>query len=315
METRANYVWVGVVTLALIAAVILFVVWLAQLGNTDREEYDIFFKQSVSGLASGSAVSFSGVPVGQVKEIDLWERDPSLVRVRIDVENDVPILVGTTASVSSTFTGVSTINLDGAIRGAPPITCETTACPAGVPLIPTKPGGFGEILASAPLLLERLTTLTERLSDALSPRNQEALAGILQNTERLTAGLASATPELEGTLAQLQLTLAQAGETLETFDRTLASTDQLINREGPALADETRRTIVAARQAAEALETTARAAQPAAEALTRDTLPAAQATLRDLQRTSEQLRRLIDRVEQGGAGSLVRGNTLPDYEP
>ena len=145
METRANHVWVGVVSLVLLAALAAFIVWLARLGEGAQNEYDVFFKQSVSGLATGSQVSFAGVPVGQVSQIRLWERDPEFVRVRLKVREEVPILVGTTATIQSSFTGVSTILLDGARRGRPPITCETTACTEGVPIIPPRAGGFGGI--------------------------------------------------------------------------------------------------------------------------------------------------------------------------
>lgn len=315
METRANYVWVGVITLVLLAALAAFIVWLAQLGTSDRKHYDIFFQQSVGGLANGSQVSFSGVPVGQVSQIELWDKDPEYVRVRVRVQQDVPILVGTTASVQASFTGVSTINLDGARRGAPPITCETTACPEGVPVIPPRPGGLGEILASAPLLLERLATLTERLTRALSDENQQALTGILANTEQITAGLAQATPELEATMVELRGTLEQATQTLDTFDRTLASTDRLLNEEGTSLADDLRATLASSREAAAAVRRAMEASEPAARELTQSTLPAAEATLRELTRTSEALRQVAERVESEGAGSLVRGTRLPDYEP
>ncbi|HBM06242.1 MAG TPA: MCE family protein, partial [Erythrobacter sp.] len=49
METRANHVWVGAVTLLILGALALFIVWLARLGGGDQNEYDIFFKQSVAG--------------------------------------------------------------------------------------------------------------------------------------------------------------------------------------------------------------------------------------------------------------------------
>ena len=57
METRANYVWVGAVTLGLLAMVAAFIIWIARLNEADRKEYDIFFKQSVDGLANGSTVA------------------------------------------------------------------------------------------------------------------------------------------------------------------------------------------------------------------------------------------------------------------
>jgi phospholipid/cholesterol/gamma-HCH transport system substrate-binding protein len=141
METRANHLWVGAVTLVLLAALAAFIVWIARLGQGEQDEFDIFYAQSVSGLANGSEVSFAGVPVGQVQEIALADGNPEFVRVRIKVRGDVPILVGTQATIQASFTGVSTILLDGARKDAPPITCETTACPEGRPVIPPGRGG------------------------------------------------------------------------------------------------------------------------------------------------------------------------------
>ena len=82
METRANHIFVGAVTLALLAAVAAFFIWIARLNEGDIKRYDIFFSQSVNGLAKGSQVTFSGVPVGSIEKIELWRKDPSFVKVR-----------------------------------------------------------------------------------------------------------------------------------------------------------------------------------------------------------------------------------------
>ncbi|MGX7951819.1 MlaD family protein [Tsuneonella sp. HG249] len=320
METRANHVWVGAVTLALLAALALFIVWLAGLNKGEQNEYDIFFKQSVAGLANGSEVSFSGVPSGQVTQIQLWPKDPEFVRVRIKVDETTPILVGTTATIQGSFTGVSTILLDGARRNAPALTCEgegvgKTACPEGVPVIPTKPGGLGELLANAPLLMERLATLTERLTLMLSDRNQESIQGILANTERMTGDLAQATPQVQRTMAELQVTLREAGEALDQFEKVTASTDRLLNQEGQNLAAQLRQTLNSAEGAAKSLSATLDDARPAARQLSESTLPAAEATLRDLRATSQALRSVTERLESEGAGGLLGGPKLPDYKP
>src|SRR3546814_16779810 len=108
MENKSNYLLVGTMVLALLVAIAIFIVWMARVSGSDRKEYDIFFKQAVSGLARGSGVAFSGVPVGEVKTIALMPDTPEFVRVRISGNEEVPILQGTTDSIQGIgVTGVS----------------------------------------------------------------------------------------------------------------------------------------------------------------------------------------------------------------
>ncbi|MCB2078592.1 MAG: MCE family protein [Novosphingobium sp.] len=312
METRANHILVGSVTLVLMAILAAFIIWIARLNEGAQNEYDIFFKQSVDGLAKGSEVAYAGVPVGQITQIELWNKDPSFVRVRISVDEKVPITVGTTATIQGSFTGVSDIQLEGAIKGAPPI---TEPGPEGVPVIPTKQGGLGAILANAPLLLERLATLTEKLNQLLSDENQKSIKGILANTDRMTRELAAASPEIKGTLADLRGTLKQATKTLEEFEGVAGKADDLLGEEGSSLANQLRATLASAQGAAEELDRTLASAQPALDQVSQSTLPAAEAAIRDLRATSRALRKVTEKIDERGASALVGGEKLPDYQP
>src|ERR1700712_1473642 len=312
METRANHVWVGAVTLLLLAALAAFIIWLAKLGEGEQHSYDIYFKQSVDGLAKGTAVSYAGVPAGQIKDIELWPKDPNFVRVRVSVDEKIPILQGTTATIQGSFTGVSNIQLNGGVRGAPPI---KEPGPDGVPVIPTKTGGLGALLNNAPLLLERLTALTERLTLLLSDQNQASISNILANTDKLTGSLANASPQVERTLAELQITLRQATTTLATFEKVGNSANPLLGEDGTSLAVQLRQTLKSAQGAVDELKGTLSDARPAARQLSQSTLPAAEATLRDLRAATRALRNVTEKVDDQGAGSLLGSPKLPEYKP
>jgi len=320
METRSNHILVGGVVLALIVAVLAFIIWLSQASGEERKEYDIFFKQAVDGIAQGSAVSFSGVPVGQVTSINLETRTPEFVRVRISVEPETPILQGTTATIQGVgFTGVSQIQLDGAARGAPPITQEG---PYGVPVIPTKPGALGQLLNSAPELLERVSTLTERLTEILSDRNQASIAGILDNVEEISGSLADRAPEISATLAEARTAIRQAGNAADRFGELANTSDRLLNQEGRPLIRDLRETIRSAEGSLAKVDaslanvdTLVGDARPGVQALTKQTFPEIGQLVRDLRETTDNLRTITTRVEQQGVLSVVGSPKLPDYEP
>src|SRR6478735_2397405 len=209
METRSNYVMVGAVTVALLVGVLLFIVWLAGLSNKQTKCYDIYFAQAVGGLNKGSNVTFSGVPVGQVKKISLLPSRPEFVWVRIDVDEQTPVLQGTSAQIKGVgFTGVSEIQLDGAVRGSPPI---TQIGPQGCPVLPATSGGLGALLNSAPELIDRIQRLTERLTELLSDKNQNAIADILENIDHTSKVLADRAPQMADAMTQIQVAAHNAG--------------------------------------------------------------------------------------------------------
>ena len=313
MENRSNQILVGAVVLVLVIALAFFIIWLSRLGGSEDKPYDIFFAQSVDGLARGSGVTYSGVPVGQIDDISLLPDNPEFVRVRIRVDKDVQILEGTTASIAGIgFTGVSQITLDGAQQGADPI---TEPGPSGAPVIPTRPGAFGELLNSAPRLLERLSTLTERLTELLGDRNQASIAGILANTERLSDELAARGPEIAATMAEARVAIQRAGVATQQIGNLAASTDRLVSTDGQQLIGDLRRTVQSAQTSMETLNTTIAAAQPGLNAFSQQTIPEVGQLVRDLRETTTTINQITDRLNNQGASSLLGTEKLPDYEP
>lgn len=326
METRSNQILVGSVVLGLIAALAVFIVWLSQVGDGAEKTYDVFFQQSVEGLAKGSAVTFRGVPVGQIRSINLEPASPQFIRVRITVREETPVLQGTTATIRGVgFTGVSQIQLDppepAPGRPAPreEIRCPNEnaqrECPYGYPVIPTRPGALGQLLNTAPELLERVSTLTERLTELLSDRNQESLAGILDNMEEVSRALAERSPEIAATLAEARIAIRQAGDAAERFGRLANTSERLLNEDGRPLVNDLRHTIRSAETSMRNLDTLLNEARPGVQAFSNQTLPEVGQLIRDLRATSESLRAITDRLNQQGVRGVLGGQELPDYDP
>ncbi|WP_310475532.1 MlaD family protein [Sandarakinorhabdus sp.] len=313
MENRSNYVIVGSIALAMVIGIFVMVLWLARFSGGDNKEYDIYFKQSITGLALGSPVQFNGVTVGKITQIRLLPERPEFVRVRINIDDKVPVLDGTTAGVEGVgFTGVSQVQLTGAMEGAKPI---TTPGPDGVPLIPPRTGGFNDLLATAPQVLANVSRLTERLNDVLKDENRAALSGILKNTDIATAALAKGAPDLQAALAEARTTMTAATATLQRIETLASSGQALVDSDLRPLATDLRRTVTTANATLARVDALAGSAQPGVEMLSNQTIPETTQLIRELRETTARLGAIAAKLDEDPAGALLGGRRLPEYQP
>jgi phospholipid/cholesterol/gamma-HCH transport system substrate-binding protein len=326
MENRSNHILVGSVVMVMLVAVLAFILWLSQASGDKKKYYDVLFSQAVDGLANGSAVTFSGFPVGQVKSISLLPQTPEFVRVRISVNEDTPILTGTTATIKGVgFTGVSQIQLDPPDRDPkrpnlrrPELACPSgdakAQCPFGVPVIPTKPGGLGAILNSAPELLDRVSTLTLRLTELLGDKNQASIAAILHNVNTMSRNLAARSDEIAATLADARIAIRQSGDAAERFGRLADTSNDVLAKDARPLIADLRRTVQSADTSMKTLNATLGDARPGLQAFSKQTIPEVGQLVRDLRQMSDSLNNVAQRLDQGGVTSILGPAKLPDYK-
>jgi phospholipid/cholesterol/gamma-HCH transport system substrate-binding protein len=313
VETRSNYVMVGAVTVALLAGVLLFIVWLAGLSNKQTKCFDIYFSQGVGGLNKGSNVTFSGVPVGQVQRISLLPNRPEFVWVRIEVDQQTPVLQGTSAQIHGVgFTGVSEIQLAGAERGRPPI---EQMGPQGCPVIPSSSGGISALLNSAPELIDRIQRLTERLTELLSDKNQNSISDILENIDATTAELRKHAPEMGDTIAEIKVASHNAGIAASNVAALSANANQLVTEDGRPAMQNLNKALASVQQATDNLNAMISDARPGVQNFSKDTLPQANKLVHDLRDLSKSLEAVSNRVNQQGIGGALGPPKLPDYKP
>jgi phospholipid/cholesterol/gamma-HCH transport system substrate-binding protein len=312
METRSNYVMVGAVTVALLVGTLLFIVWLAGLSNKTTKCYDIYFP-AVGGINKGSNVSFSGVPVGQVSKISLLPNRPEFVWVRIEVDQQTPVLEGTTAEIHSiSLAGANEIQLNGAERGRPAI---SQMGPQGCPVIPASASGLSALLNSAPELMARIQRLTERLTELLSDRNQNAIADILENIDATTGILRKRAPEMAETLTDVRVAAQNAGIAANNIAALSNNANTLVNGQGREAVANLNQAIISARQAADNLNAIVGDARPGVQNFSKSTLPEANRLVRDLRDLTQSLQQVSNRVNRQGIGGALGPQKLPDYNP
>lgn len=312
METRASHVLIGTCLLLLAGALFGFVVWLARVDRAAHKPYDIFFRGSVTGLANGAPVRFAGVPIGQVRTIALVPEDPGVVRVRIQINDDVPILRGTRATLEvQGLTGVAFVQLEGGFRGQPEIQLE-----AGqeVPVIPSRPSAFQSLFENAPQLIEQATVAVNRLGILLNENNRTNVAETLAHINAITGGIARKTPEIERTIDTLNATLAEIKTTAQTVNALAQSAKDPLNHEMPALLHDAHAVVKNADQTLVELRHLLKSGQPGLAHLSETTAPELTRLLMDLRTLTRSLQTTADRLDNKGAAGLLTGEKVPIYD-
>jgi phospholipid/cholesterol/gamma-HCH transport system substrate-binding protein len=199
METRASYLIVGAVVLALLAGLAAFSVWLVR-ADIDRDvaRYEIAFSGSVTGLPEGGQVLYRGIPVGRVAEIRIDPDNVETVLVEVEIDRETPIKEDTIASLElQGLTGIAYVQLRGGTQASARL--DPDAEPP--PRIPSRRSALERLFESTPELLARTMAVVERLSLVLTDENLEAVARTLRNVETVTATLAARSDSIDTALA------------------------------------------------------------------------------------------------------------------
>jgi phospholipid/cholesterol/gamma-HCH transport system substrate-binding protein len=224
MEREANYAAVGAFVLLVALVGALFVYWYSDSReHREYNRYEIYFEGSVSGLERGAAVRYLGVGVGRVVDMHIDPRDPSRVRVVVDIDSTTPISDRTVGELSlQGVTGLLYIDLleDHSRK-------LTAAVPSlKYPVIRAAPSRFDVFLASLPEVVAAAGDVVKRASRLLSDRNVSAVSSALGNIDKASAELPQTLHELNALVVDLRGTTAE-------FTATAKSTRLVVDAAAP----------------------------------------------------------------------------------
>ncbi len=182
-------------------------------------------------------------------------------------------------------------------------------------MIPATSGGISALLNSAPELIDRIQRLTERLTELLNDKNQNAIADILENIDATTAELRKHAPEMGDTIAQIKIASHNAGVAANNVAALAANTNQLVTQDGRPAMQNLNKTLASVQQTTENLNAMISDARPGVQNFSKSTLPEANKLVHDLRELTQSLQAVSSRVNQQGIGGALGPEKLPDYKP
>lgn len=217
METRANYVLIGVFTLAVVVGVFGFVYWFQNIGGTgERTFYRIVFDGSVSGLRTGASVLFNGIRVGEVTGLKLDPARPQQVTATLSIDKSVAVREDTQVGLEfQGLTGIAAVSLKGGSSTARALVGDKDSPPA----LTAPPGATQDVTQAARDTLRRL--------DDFIVANQQTFHATLENIEKFTATLKNNSEHIDQTLASIDKFTGALARNSDRIDNIAAGLENL----------------------------------------------------------------------------------------
>ncbi|WP_420470676.1 MlaD family protein [Brevundimonas sp. FT23042] len=305
MERDAHYAAVGIATVALLAALAVFTIWLARLQfNSEYDVYDIVFYGPVRGLSEGGEVHFNGIRVGEVTDLNLDPNKGDQVIARIRVDAKTPVRVTSRAQLEPQ--GITGLNYIQITAGDPNSAILKEQYPDNVyPVIQSQPSPISELLSGSGTVLAQTVDALNRINRVLSDDNVRSFSTSLQNIESLTTELEARKAMFE----QLEQALARANSAVAEYERLAVSARNLVENGGAEAVANVNSAAEEAKAAAASINRSAtNIEQPLAE-FAASGLPQLQQTINELDDAIRSLQSLIDDVRSSPREFIARPET------
>jgi phospholipid/cholesterol/gamma-HCH transport system substrate-binding protein len=196
MENKAHAIAAGAFVLGLIAAIIALVVWFTR-DNTVRNIYELSTRDPVSGLQPQATVRYRGIAVGKVASIDFDPKVKGNVRVRITVDERVPLTTSSYATLSyQGVTGLAFIAIDD--KGESQVALAPNN--DDPPRIPLKPSMLAQLQDRGEAIINQIDEVTKKANTLLGDDNQKRIADALENIAQASASANQLTRSLDNTV-------------------------------------------------------------------------------------------------------------------
>ncbi len=315
METKANHVLIGAFTLAVIAAILLFILWASKYSSEGSfKEYDIVFKQSVTGLSVGGVVQYNGIEVGNVRSMKLSPDDARQVIARVRVRADTPIRTDTQVELAlqSFATGVAFIQFSGGTPGAPML---VQTDPQHVPVLVAEESAFQKLLSSSTGIAVTATDVLNHINKILSEENTQRISKTLANIQAVTDTVAAQRQDIVALIKNGRESTERLNRALADAEKTFATMDGQIGQKLPGMMDHLDHSLAQLDSLTKNADDTLKSNRGAIDSFANQGLGQLGPTLAQLRQVLREMNRLTARLQENPAGFLLGRDKPQEFVP
>ena len=320
METRANHLLIGFVTLAGLLLALGFGLWAASF-RTDAnwQEFEVHFTQAVSGLTVGSVVQFNGITMGNVRELYLDPDDPRRVIAVTRISADVPLCEDTAARlIVNVLTGVSFIQL----RGGCVSSARLEAAAGQRPAITADESGLQRVIDQTEDIASAASEAMLRVLDFLSEENAARVSETLDSINAMATAIAMERYTIGEVMQNVRQGSERANVLIAELEKTAAAVSQLaVSLETelagrlPDLAADVQATLAHFAAVAERIDQVVADNEQALVEFGQETLTQLGPAVQELRQLLRELSRTTSRFEQHPARFILGGDRPEEFQP
>lgn len=235
MDTKINFFKIGLFVIALVISLLILVFWLGKFGFEKKkfDEYQIYFKESVSGLNIGSSIKYKGFEVGNVSEIKLNPLNSEEIQLNIVIKKGTPIKEDNYAVLGNLgITGLKYIELKGGSNDSKLLQEDEN----GFRIISSKTSDLTTLVDSTTDLTNELTLVLAQMKKLLADENIKTISQILDktqnsmsNVEQFSNYLVNNEKKIDELFKNISVLTKNGNKSFESIDKSANSFKDLTN--------------------------------------------------------------------------------------
>ena len=235
MDTKINFFKIGLFVIALVTSLLILIFWLGKFGFEKKkfDEYQIYFKESVSGLNIGSSIKYKGFEVGNVSEIKLNPLNSEEIQLNIVIKKGTPIKEDNYAVLGNLgITGLKYIELKGGSNDSKLLQKDEN----GFRIISSKTSDLTTLVDSTTDLTNELTLVLAQMKKLLADENIKTISDILgktknsmNNVEQFSSYLVNNEKKIDELINNINLLSKNGNKSFESINNSANSFKDLTN--------------------------------------------------------------------------------------